>query len=262
MQGSQRLGAVSLLLAPVRWRLYQYIRDSGDAVGRDEAARAAEISRSLAAFHLDRMAEAGLLTVEYRRLTQRRGRGAGRPAKLYRAASQRVAVSLSTTRYPLAGRILASAVVEKSGEEDAVAAVRRVAGRVATELGDELRDELRERSSGNGDTSANGDTSTNGDAAGDGETDGNGADDRPLGIAERAVRELGYDPEPSRGQLVLRNCPFAELAASHRDLICQMNHALLTGLLPAVGAGALSAVGPKPSKRPGFCCVTIAPGEG
>ncbi len=252
MQGSQRLGAVSLLLAPVRWRLYQYIRDADAAVGRDEAARAAEISRSLAAFHLDRMADAGLLTVEYRRLTQRRGRGAGRPAKLYRATNQRVAVSLSTTRYPLAGRILASAVVEKSGEEDAVAAVRRVAGRVATELGDELR----ERPSGNGDTSASGDT------AGNGETAGNGDRDRSLGIAERAVRELGYDPETSRGHLVLRNCPFAELAASHRELICQMNHALLTGLLPAVGAGALSAVGPKPRKRPGFCCVTIAPGEG
>jgi predicted ArsR family transcriptional regulator len=43
-----------------------------------------EVSRNLAAFHLDRMASTGLLTVEYRRLTGRSGRGAGRPAKLYR----------------------------------------------------------------------------------------------------------------------------------------------------------------------------------
>jgi predicted ArsR family transcriptional regulator len=236
MRGSQQLGAVSLLLAPVRWRLYQYIRDADDAVGRDEAARAAEISRSLAAFHLDRMAEAGLLTVEYRRLTERRGRGAGRPAKLYRAVTQRIAVSLSTTRYPLAGRILATAVAERTGDEDAVATVRRVAGRVATELGGELR----------------------AGSAGEPREGSNGGADRPLGIAERAVRELGYDPETSRDRVVLRNCPFAELAASHRDLICQMNHALLTGLLPAVGAGGLSAVGPRLSKHPGFCCVTIA----
>ena len=232
MRGSQRLGAISLLLSPVRWRLYQYIRDADDAVGRDEAARAAEISRSLAAFHLDRMADAGLLTVEYRRLTERRGRGAGRPAKLYRAVTQPITVSLSTTRYPLAGRILATAVAEKAAGEDAVATVRRVAGRVATELGGELR------------------------AVSTSDTD------QPLGIAERAVRELGYEPETSRGRLVLRNCPFAELAASHRDLICQMNQALLSGLLPAVGAAGLSAVGPRRSSRPGLCCVTIAAAGG
>ncbi len=228
MEDNQELGAISLLLAPVRWRLYQYIQDAGEAVGRDEAAQAAGISRSLAAFHLDRMADAGLLAVEYRRLTGRSGRGAGRPAKLYRAAALRIAVSLSVTRYPLAGRILATAVTEKGADEDGAAAVRRVAARVGGELGEELRGR------------ASADT------------------DRPLGLAEQAVRELGYDPERHRNRLVLRNCPFAELAASHRELICPMNFALLSGLLPTLGAAGLSVVGgPRPKRQPGPCCVTI-----
>ncbi len=228
MQDNQELGAISLLLAPVRWRLYQYIQDADGAVGRDEAARAAGISRNLAAFHLDRMAEAGLLAVEYRRLTGRSGRGAGRPAKLYRAAAQRIAVSLSATRYPLAGRILATAVTEKGADEDGAAAVRRVAARVGAELGGELQGRL-------------------------------GADTgRPLGLAEQAVQKLGYDPERRRGRLVLRNCPFAELVASHRELICPMNHALLSGLLPALGAAGLSVAGPRPRpKRQPGCCVAI-----
>lgn len=227
MQGDQELGAISLLLAPVRWRLYQYVRNAGEAVGRDEAARAAGISRNLAAFHLDRMAEAGLLTVEYRRLTGRSGRGAGRPAKLYRPVAQRIAVSLSATRYPLAGRILATAVAEKGPDEDGVAAVRRVAGRMGAELGGDLRGRI-------------------------------GVDtDRPLGLAEHAAQEFGYDPERRRDRLVLRNCPFPELAASHRELICQMNHALLSGLLPALGAAGLSAAGPRLTRQPGSCCVTI-----
>jgi predicted ArsR family transcriptional regulator len=227
MQDDQELGAISLLLAPVRWRLYQYVRDAGEAVGRDEAARAAGISRNLAAFHLDRMAEAGLLAVEYRRLTGRSGRGAGRPAKLYRAVAQRIVVSLSATRYPLAGRILATAVTEKGVDEDGAAAVRRVAARVGAEVGGELRGQI-------------------------------GADtDGPLVLAEQAMQELGYDPERRRDRLVLRNCPFPELAASHRELICPMNHALLSGLLPALGTAGLSAAGPRPSRQPGACCVTI-----
>ena len=63
-------------------------------MGRDDAAAALGISRELAAFHLDRLVEGGLLETEYRRLTGRTGPGAGRPAKLYRRVAGDVAVSL------------------------------------------------------------------------------------------------------------------------------------------------------------------------
>ena len=57
----QHLGAVALLDEPRRRRLYDYVSASDHAVGRDEAAAATDISRELAAFHLDRLARAGLL---------------------------------------------------------------------------------------------------------------------------------------------------------------------------------------------------------
>jgi predicted ArsR family transcriptional regulator len=228
MDNAEELTALSLLVDPVRWRLYEYLRSSGTAVGRDEAARAANISRSLASFHLDRMAEAKLLEVEYRRLSGRSGRGAGRPAKLYRVGHRHFAVSLPATRYSLAGRILATAIEEKQAHEDGSAAVRRVAGQVGGELGGDLRDQCTSHA------------------------------DAPLAFAEWAARQLGYEPEHHPDCVQLRNCPFDELAHSHRELICQMNRALLAGLLPALGADGVAA---EPvQRRPGVsCCVRMTP---
>src|SRR3989442_11102264 len=80
----RQIAAIASLDEPVRRGLYLYVLARGREVGRDEAARAVRISRALAAFHLDKLAELGLLETSYRRLTRRRGPGAGRPAKLYR----------------------------------------------------------------------------------------------------------------------------------------------------------------------------------
>jgi predicted ArsR family transcriptional regulator len=228
MQNAEEVAAISLLLDPVRWRLYHYIRTSGGAVGRDEAARVVEVSRNLAAFHLDRMAATGLLTVEYRRLTGRSGRGAGRPAKLYRVADRHLAVSVPATRYTLASTILAAALEQKTADEQPVEAARRAALRVGSELGGGLHDRLGDRDSGS------------------------------LTLAEAALEELGYDPVRHDHGIDLRNCPFDELAATHRELTCGMNHALVSGLLPAIGVEDLRVEGPQ--EWPGHCCVRIASG--
>jgi predicted ArsR family transcriptional regulator len=74
------------------------------------------VSRSLAAFHLDRLAAEGLLEVTHRRLAERRGPGAGRPAKLYRRAAATHAVSLPPRQYELVARLLAG-VVEELGAD-------------------------------------------------------------------------------------------------------------------------------------------------
>src|SRR5262249_27554020 len=54
------ISVVALLDDPVRRRLYDYVAAQGAGVSRSEAAQAAGIGRTLAAFHLDRLAEAGL----------------------------------------------------------------------------------------------------------------------------------------------------------------------------------------------------------
>jgi len=48
----------------------------------------------LAAFHLDKLLEQGLLDVEFRRISGRAGPGAGRPAKLYRLSARQLEVTL------------------------------------------------------------------------------------------------------------------------------------------------------------------------
>src|SRR5256885_10967224 len=78
-----QIAVISLLDEPIRRGLYLYVAERRCEVGRDEAARALRISRALAAFHLDKLVQQGLLDASYRRLTARRGPGAGRPAKLY-----------------------------------------------------------------------------------------------------------------------------------------------------------------------------------
>ncbi|MEU6590026.1 helix-turn-helix domain-containing protein [Streptomyces sp. NPDC046881] len=112
---------------PVRRRLYRHVAAAPEEVGRDAAAEAAGISRSLAAFHLDKLVEAGLLAVSFRRLSGRTGPGAGRPAKVYRRAEGEHAVSVPPRSYDDAGRLLAE-VVENAGLDRELQAAARAAG--------------------------------------------------------------------------------------------------------------------------------------
>src|SRR5213078_316592 len=100
------VGAIALLDEPRRRALYEYVTSRPEPVGRDEAATALGIGRELAAFHLDRLAAAGLLDVEYRRLGERRGPGAGRPAKLYRRSARELSVSLPARDYERLAQML------------------------------------------------------------------------------------------------------------------------------------------------------------
>ncbi|MER5479293.1 helix-turn-helix domain-containing protein [Streptomyces sp. NPDC002734] len=112
---------------PVRRRLYRHVASSPDEVGRDAAAEAVGVSRSLAAHHLDKLVEAGLLEVSFRRLSGRAGPGAGRPAKLYRRAEGEHAVSVPPRSYDAAGRMLAE-VVERAGLDRELQTAARAAG--------------------------------------------------------------------------------------------------------------------------------------
>ncbi|RKE17691.1 metalloregulator ArsR/SmtB family transcription factor [Streptomyces sp. TLI_171] len=134
--------ALGVLADPVRRLLYRHVAAAPEEVGRDAAAEAAGISRSLAAFHLDKLVEAGLLTVGYRRLSGRTGPGAGRPAKVYRRAEGEFAVSVPPRAYDGAGRLLAE-VVERAGLDRELQAAAKAAG--ATGSGGDLERVLAER---------------------------------------------------------------------------------------------------------------------
>ena len=59
----------------------------------------------------------------------------------------------------------------------------------------------------------------------------------------------------SAGAVVMVNCPFHALVEGHRDLVCRMNHAWLSGVTEEAGLPPGSArLDPAPRR----CCVTIA----
>jgi predicted ArsR family transcriptional regulator len=222
-----QLSAIGSLQDPVRRSLYLYVVSRPDYVSREEAAEAVGIQRQLAAFHLDKLVEAGLLETSYRRLSGRTGPGAGRPAKLYRRSSSEHVVSLPPRKYDLAADLLASAV-EEAGDRSARQALSTVARRFGRQLGAELRSRLG----------------------------GRATRERRLNALAESLDPYGYEPRRENGSVRLSNCPFHALSETHRDLVCGMNLNLLEGVVEGMGAADLDACR---DQRPGECCVTVRP---
>ena len=207
---------------PVRHRLYDYVTAQDHGVSRSEAAEAVGIQRTLAAFHLDRLVETGLLDVTFRRPAGRAGPGAGRPAKLYRRGAAEHQVSVPPRDYRGAAELLAE-VVDVTGAEP------------------ELQRSARSR------------------GAAAGRAARRQAPHAPAGdLVTGALSAQGYQPYRNGGDVRLRNCPFHVLASNHPPLICGMNLALLEGLLEGASAPGLSA---RLDPRPGECCVVLTPSK-
>jgi predicted ArsR family transcriptional regulator len=141
------LAALSALDEPTRRRLYTVVVEAGCPVGRDEAAERVGVGRSLAAYHLDKLAEQGLLEVEYARPPGRSGPGGGRPAKLYRRALREFVLRAPPRDYYLLAEFLVRAA---AADVDGVvqAAIERAAiglGESLGKAGGSLEEILRDR---------------------------------------------------------------------------------------------------------------------
>ncbi|MFG2340953.1 helix-turn-helix transcriptional regulator [Streptomyces yangpuensis] len=218
------IDVIAVLQDPVRRRLYEYVAAQGREVGRNEAAEAAGVARTLAAHHLDRLTEAGLLESGSRRLTGRSGPGAGRPAKVYTRARVERSVSLPARDYRTAAELLAEAAEEAGLDAGLCVAARR--------RGESLR--------------------------------GAAAPCGDLAEAMELLAARGYEPhleaggEGEDGQgdreavVRMRNCPFHVVAERFPPLVCGMNLALLEGLI-----GTDGPVRTRMDARPGECCVVV-----
>ncbi|MEV4247075.1 transcriptional regulator [Streptosporangium canum] len=141
---SDDLGTVAALQDPVRRAVYDYVVSRGHEVGRNEAAEAVGVQRTLAAFHLDKLVEVGLLESGFKRLTDRSGPGSGRPAKVYRRAPGEWQVNVPARDYRTMARALAEAVDLLGGDEQAERAARRAGAGLAAP-GEDLGAVLRRR---------------------------------------------------------------------------------------------------------------------
>jgi predicted ArsR family transcriptional regulator len=223
----RQVSSIATLGDSLRRALYRYVISRAEPVNRHQVAEGAGVARHVVKFHLDRLAEVGLLAVEYARPAGRRGPGAGRPAKLYRRSARELAVSLPQRDYQLAARLLARAVTDAEREGVAVGvALGQAARRTGRALGDRAR-----RIAGARPTSAG-----------------------LLAAATGVLVECGYEPRPDGTGLVLANCPFHGLVEEHTDLVCEMNLDLLSGLLDGLQHPELTS---RLEPTPGLCCVQL-----
>ena len=217
------LDRLSVLTEPARRALYAYVSEQARDVGRDEAAKAVGLTRQLAAFHLDRLAKAGLLEISYRRLSGRAGPGAGRPSKLYRRSRQRILLTLAAAEEPVTARILARAM--EQGES--LGSLERAARSWGVEIGRSARERA-------------------------------GADATPREILDRALDalgEAGFDPRSEAdGSVVLGHCPFDASKSAARVRICHMNLALCQGLVEGLAAPPWSV---RLEPAPDRCCAVF-----
>jgi predicted ArsR family transcriptional regulator len=216
--GADAVEAAAALADPLRRRLHQLLLDSEEPVGRDDAAAALGISRSLAGYHLDQLAEDGLVVVSYARRSGRTGPGAGRPAKLYVAAPVEVSVQLPPRDDALVAHLLASAVeADASGAaRQALRAVTRTAGRA---LGEAIA----------------------------------GRPEDPDAAVAAVLEERGYAPAVDADGIRLRNCPFHHLVDDHLELVCSLNEDLLGSACRAAALDLSAELDP----QPGRCCVVL-----
>ncbi|MER7281357.1 helix-turn-helix domain-containing protein [Dactylosporangium sp. NPDC000244] len=126
----EEIDALAALADPRRRAVYEHVAAAGDTVSRDQVAEALGIGRTLAAHHLDKLAEAGLLDVAFARLGGRSGPGAGRPSKLYRRSAAEHSVSLPPRGYRVLAEVFAEAVSEAGVEPALYAAAERTGARL------------------------------------------------------------------------------------------------------------------------------------
>ncbi|MFI7703361.1 helix-turn-helix transcriptional regulator [Nonomuraea sp. NPDC049480] len=224
----QNITGIGALADPVRRELYLFVCAQPGPVSRDQAAAAVGIAHHKAKFHLDRLESEGLLEAVYARLTGRTGPGAGRSSKLYRRAAREFAVSLPTREYLLAGRLMADAIAESARTG---APVMEVLHRVAAAHG---------ASMGGAALAAEGRPAT---------------PQAALDLAAAALAEHGYEPRHEGARTIMANCPFHALAEAQRELVCHMNHALITGLVERLAPPKVAARLEPGDNR---CCVSLA----
>lgn len=225
-QLGEQIAGIASLNEPIRRKLYQEVAKASDPISREQAAEAVGISRALAAFHLDKLVDEGLLETTFRRLTGRSGPGAGRPSKLYRRSGNQLQVSLPPRSYELAARLFARAMTEGGKRSP-----KETLGRVARDFGEDVGMHEREIAG----TRAN--------------------QEGLIRATQRLLETCGFEPcEAEDGMIRLHNCPFHDLAADFRGLVCGMNLDLMKGVIEGLGGKGLEA---QLDPRPGMCCVAF-----
>jgi predicted ArsR family transcriptional regulator len=221
------VAAIAALDDDVRRALYEHVRAAGAPVTREAAAAAVGISRKLAAFHLDKLVDLGLLDSGF---GAREARRVGRAPRLYRPAAADIAVRVPERAPELLAGILIEAVTGQRAGEDGRAAAMRAARARGSAAGARARVTARA---------------------------GRVGAERATTLAEDVLAEHGFEPYREDGVVRLRNCPFHPLAATSPEFVCGLNREYVGGVLDGIRANGRIVAELAP--RAGECCVELGP---
>ena len=211
----ETIDRLSVLDDPARRAAYLAVRTADRPLTRAEVAEQAGISVRLAAFHLEKLVAEDFLETTYARDEQ--PAAVGHPAKRYRPTGLELEVSIPPRRYDLAAGMLAAVLDERSTDLP-LEILADVAGEYGREVGRRV------------------------------------TADEGAGELLSALRAVGYEPATSVDEVVLRNCPFRDVAKARPEVICQMNLALVAGLVEGTQTSSVHAVlAPSPER----CCVVV-----
>lgn len=219
---AKEVEALSVLVEPQRRRVYEFLAASPDSASLTEISTALQLGRTLCAFHLNKLVEAGFVEAT----TPEDGRR-GRPAQRYRASRREVSASVPARHYELVAQVLLTAAAEQPPAEPLAATSCRVARRLGAEVAAEHRT-ARPARTGRGRQAA----------------------------VSRLLDQLGYQPQSVGGSLVLRNCPFDRLRDANCDLVCSINQALAEGYLDGLEVQDELSAELRPD--PENCCVVVS----
>lgn len=209
------------LADPSRARILAELADAGPLDARELAERVG-LHVNTVRVHVNALVDAGL--VESETLPPQ---GRGRPRVAYRASA--AAGEEGGRRYRLLAEIL-TALVARFGAE---------AGEQLEEIGEAWGHYLVEAPPPYA------------------ELDDDGAVERLVAL----LAEIGFRPQLEQGgrgrRILMRPCPFLELARSHQDVICPIHLGLMRGALAELGA-TTRATKLEPFVRPDLCVARLA----
>jgi predicted ArsR family transcriptional regulator len=187
------------------------------------------ISRKLAAFHLDKLVEAGVLSAHYAPLSGIRK--VGRTPKVYEPSGLDIRVNIPQRQHELLATILLDAVLA-DGDQSARAAAVRVARDNGAVLGRAERQQSKPGRLGT---------------------------ERALSLATKVLTGHGFTPRrEAPDRLRLGDCPFHPLTAKAPDFVCEVNRSFCAGLLAGLDAPTVSAA---LEPHAGSCCVELRAAE-
>jgi predicted ArsR family transcriptional regulator len=202
-----------------RARILAELTDAGRLDARELAERVG-LHVNTVRVHLNVLAEAGLVESE-----TLRSQGRGRPRVAYRPAVE--VGDEGSRRYRLLAEILTALVARFGPRAEQLEEIGEAWGRYFVEAPPSARL----------------------------------SDDEAVAKLLELLGDVGFEPRLARDrggkQILMRPCPFLELARSHQDVICPIHLGLMRGALAELGA-ATRATALEPFVRPDLCVARLA----